>query len=1016
MNLIVRQLLAFLGAALIVALPAAAMGEVIPISDVNEDDEDGFPVLRFEVVTVEGVVTVGTGVLADNTDIYVQDATGGVNVYQSLAASPVVAQGDSVRVTGMVDVLSGTGRRTSIRVETSLAPEARMEILSSGNPLPDPVVVAPRDLARESGEQYEGIYAVTKRVSLEFPLEWPSDECDEDEATLIAGADSTCRLWFDADTDICGSPPPFETFDVYGVVIPQPRAVIYWRGHGMLPPSRSYVLSRGDGGGVAEADPAWTYVDQTIDLAFHFRGEADTLETVTIAIPDGWDFSGDAADVALSGDAFRFASVTPGSTSPSLVTIEGCTLVHGRPGSVLLLDLGTPDSAGGGTFEVSTATDGGELTPIVASPEVGVGVIAPEGAVLINEIYAYGADSQDRSEFIELYNPNSAEIDLTGWVLTDVDDSGDCGGMNMWVFPAGASIGPLGYLSVAKDARRGGAGGFQPVFGFYPDWELYDPGFLDPDDPNSPNLEIVSPPSVGTSREIRLVGGPDGNGTQIVGVPSYEAVYLYSDLSLTSLVDAVEYRDPVFWPEDACGGTGLGGPDDAWVPGPPPKDYSLGRDENSTDTDVSSVDLILSSEPTPGAVNVPDDSLEPTVRRVRSAGTWFVTIEFTEPIDRDDALDLSNYAITEERLDVRQAWLSRDKRTVLLKTANQSPEQEYLIEISGIADLAGNVMVTDSDDFDGHFPVTTPISEVQEYDEVGFSPLIGEDHAVVGFATVPAGVFQPDRTSMYVEDLDGYGVNVYNSTFMTDGPLIGDLYQADGVVEEYVSFSTGAGAVTEIADANVTIFARGFEPLEPTVLETGDVGVEDREGALIQTEGVVITLSGFAFYIDDGTGSIQVYQNFTDLDFSVFAVGDRVRVTGALLQYDQNSPYFAGYELAPRYQSDMVKLEDDYSSSAKIATEAKVLDIGSGEEIEISYNATKASNVVVRIFDLQGREVKTLFDGMCLGPQRQLWDGKNDEGEKMPAGVYVCSIQVRERDTGGSSDAAVPIVIGRKLD
>jgi hypothetical protein len=178
---------------------------------------------------------------------------------------------------------------------------------------------------------------------------------------------------------------------------------------------------------------------------------------------------------------------------------------------------------------------------------------------------------------------------------------------------------------------------------------------------------------------------------------------------------------------------------------------------------------------------------------------------------------------------------------------------------------------------------------------------------------------------------------------------------------------------------------------------------------------VVITLSGFAFYIDDGTNSIQVYQNFTDLDFSVFAVGDNVTVTGAVLQYDQTAPYFAGYELAPRYQTDMVKLDDDYSTSAKIRTEAKVLDTGADQPIAIQYNATKASNVVVRIFDLKGRSITTLFDGTCLGPQESLWDGRDDNGVTVPAGVYVCHIQVRERDSGGGSESAVPIVVGRKL-
>ena len=81
-----------------------ACGQVIDISLVNEDDVSGYPVLWDEVVTVEGVATVGTGVLAEYNDLYIQDATGGVNVIQRSGASPIVAQGDSVRVTGRVAV------------------------------------------------------------------------------------------------------------------------------------------------------------------------------------------------------------------------------------------------------------------------------------------------------------------------------------------------------------------------------------------------------------------------------------------------------------------------------------------------------------------------------------------------------------------------------------------------------------------------------------------------------------------------------------------------------------------------------------------------------------------------------------------------------------------------------------------------------------------------------------------------------------------------------------------------
>ena len=104
-----------------------------------------------------------------------------------------------------------------------------------------------------------------------------------------------------------------------------------------------------------------------------------------------------------------------------------------------------------------------------------------------------------------------------------------------------------------------------------------------------------------------------------------------------------------------------------------------------------------------------------------------------------------------------------------------------------------------------------------------------------------------------------------------------------------------------------------------------------------------MSVEGFAIYIDDGSGAVQVYQNFNDLDFSQFAVGDNVRMTGAVLQYDQTLPYFSGSELSPRYDTDMEILESHYSGSADIDISARVLDMSSDEAIEISYNAPRAS-------------------------------------------------------------------------
>ncbi len=481
----------------------------------------------------------------------------------------------------------------------------------------------------------------------------------------------------------------------------------------------------------------------------------------------------------------------------------------------------------------------------------------------------------------------------------------------------------------------------------------------------------------------------------------------------------MEYRDPVFFREDPCAGSpGLSGPDDAWVPAPIPDGYSLGRDEVSTDTDDSRSDFFVSSTPTLGDVNIPFDTLPPYAEYARDAGSTFALVVFNEPVDRSDAENVDNYAISDE-LQSYRAWLSRDERTVLIRTDRRAPDSTYTITVSGIYDVAtpdSNLMAEQTTFLSVLLGDTTPISEIQQYDENGYSPLVGQDAAVVGFTTVPPGVFQADRTNMYVQDLEGWGINVYRDVILTDPPLEGDLVGAVGTVVDYVSTTSGAGATTEVDADRIEVLARGFDLVQPRVRPTGEVGREEYEGTLIRSSGVVVSVEGFAFYIDDGSGAVQVYQNFSDLDFGVFAVGDSVEVTGVLLQYDQTVPFFSGYELAPRYPSDMVICEAHYAGQARVSVTARVLDQGGGEAIEISYNAPEASQVTVRIYDLKGREIATLYSGICLGPQRTVWDGRDENGSGVPAGIYICHVQSRERNRAGGGDAAVPIVVGRKLD
>lgn len=83
-------------------------------------------------------------------------------------------------------------------------------------------------------------------------------------------------------------------------------------------------------------------------------------------------------------------------------------------------------------------------------------------AVVINELHYDPDDSSERVEFIELYNPDAATVDLSNWRINRAVD---------YTFPVGASLGPDEYLVIAESAVD-----FQAKFGFAPfgEWEAGD--------------------------------------------------------------------------------------------------------------------------------------------------------------------------------------------------------------------------------------------------------------------------------------------------------------------------------------------------------------------------------------------------------------------------------------------------------------------------------------------------------------------------------------------------------------
>jgi beta-lactamase superfamily II metal-dependent hydrolase len=202
--------------------PAQAIG------DLRAVDVNGEPLLLGRSVTLRGVVTVGTGTFstADN-DVFIQDATGGVNVFERSSQDPLLAIGDRVDVTGNVDQYRGLTRITSPSLVVRSALPAAVET----------TLVTAGDIA-SSGETHEGLLIRIENCTISGG-QWPGID---EEATLSVG-DSTGEftLFIDSDTDIDGSDEPTDTLVITGIVSQHDASFPYLSDYRVVPRSREDI-------------------------------------------------------------------------------------------------------------------------------------------------------------------------------------------------------------------------------------------------------------------------------------------------------------------------------------------------------------------------------------------------------------------------------------------------------------------------------------------------------------------------------------------------------------------------------------------------------------------------------------------------------------------------------------------------------------------------------------------------------------------------------------------------------
>lgn len=150
-----------------------------------------------------------------------------------------------------------------------------------------------------------------------------------------------------------------------------------------------------------------------------------------------------------------------------------------------------PNCCGNGTMEGTEECDDGN---VVDKDGCSNQCKLPGGHLLITEV----ATSPTEAEFIEIYNPSTAAVALDGFYLADRVDyfmvtvkDGLKGVASDFVarFPAGASIGPGAYLTIAVQ----GALNYKIAYGISPDYELKNT------DTTIPDLEAPQAKAIGST-------------------------------------------------------------------------------------------------------------------------------------------------------------------------------------------------------------------------------------------------------------------------------------------------------------------------------------------------------------------------------------------------------------------------------------------------------------------------------------------------------------------------------------
>jgi len=349
-------------------------------------------------------------------------------------------------------------------------------------------------------------------------------------------------------------------------------------------------------------------------------------------------------------------------------------------------------------------------------------------------------------------------------------------------------------------------------------------------------------------------------------------------------------------------------------------------------------------------------------------------------------------------------------------------------------DITVNYYITATDDgADQTEPKTSVYPYDIEYDQLGFivtdnlfisdvqyTPWPSGNTRYEGCEVTVSGIVTAD-TAQYIGH--GIGTTAYNSYALQDGegPWGGLIFDTEEMVEvtrgDHVTIT---GLVTDFDPEWLYKFGGNTRLINAQVsdiLQVGEQGpymvscediyqtadeVESYEGVLVKLNNVTISsVNLYDWSITDGTGfEALIDDDMANLDafnsMDLLVEGQELDHVMGIFNYS-----YGTYKVQIRDVADLgqtVGIDDDVKVNPYDYVLHDNFPNPFNPETQIRFSIGSQEDVKLIIYDVMGRQVRTLIGGSTLGAGFHVmnWNGLDDKGQRVPSGMYVYRIKAGE--------------------